>query len=332
MNASGEFIIAWGNSPYDSVKARRFDTADNPIEAPIGVGAAHFSLSREPLLADDGSYVVVWDQDYGGFTLNARRFEATGAAIGDEAFVVPTYGTYPQYGAEVAPLSGHDFVVVWSGFDGYGFCGSEYGFCGNEGVRAQRFRVATAPPSGCASTPATSCSVSTAPQTSKLTVVDAADDAYDLVRWIWGRGEATASADFGDPTTSTSFALCLYDNAGTLLYGSLVEAGGTCGTKPCWKALGTPAGSAGFKFKSKTREPHGIAKLSLKPGVAGKAKIVAKGGHELLFDAPAGSPELPLALPATMQLQATNGSCWEASYDTSGVIMNQAGEFKGGGG
>jgi hypothetical protein len=213
---------------------------------------------------------------------------------------VETYGTYPQYGAEVAPLSGNDFVVVWSGFDGYGFCGSEYGFCGNEGVRAQRFRVATAPPSGCASAPAASCRVSTVPEKSKLLVVDAADDAYDLVRWIWSRGEATAAGDFGDPTTSTSFALCLYDDAGTLLYGSLIEAGGTCGTKPCWKALGTPPGSAGFKYKSKTREPHGIAKLTLKPGDAGKAKIVAKGGHELLYAGSAGAPELPLSLPATM--------------------------------
>ena len=59
---------------------------------------------------------------------------------------------------------------------------------------------------------------------------------------------------------------------------------------------------------------------------------MAKGGHELLFDGSAGAPELPLSLPATMQLQGTNGECWEAVYDASGAVINQEGEFKGSGG
>ncbi|HXH81492.1 MAG TPA: hypothetical protein VNN07_01035, partial [Candidatus Tectomicrobia bacterium] len=333
MNASGEFIVVWGSNFYERTRARRFDAADDPIDDVIEVASGvPFSLAREGLLADDESFVVVWDTA-GNASIHARRFDAAGSGIGDGEFHVEAVGVYPQYGAEVAPLSGNDFVIVWSGFDGYGD-GCGYGFCGAEGVRAQRFRVASAPPApaGCLPAPAASCRVSTVPKKTKLQLVDDADDVYDLVRWTWTKGEATDAADFGDPTTDTSFALCLYDATDTLLYGSSIEAGGTCGTKPCWKALGTPPGSAGFKFKSKTRTPHGIANLVLKPGIDGKATVVAKGGHELLFDGPAGAPELPLALPATVQLQGNNGNCWEAVYDEAGVVVNEAGTFKGKGG
>jgi hypothetical protein len=328
MNASGEFIVAWGDNFYERTSARRFDTADNPIEAPIRVAGTHSSLAREPLLADDGSFVVAWDNDYSGFTLNARRFEATGAPIGDGEFQVPTFDTYPQYGAEVAPLSGHDFVVVWSGFDGYGD-GCGYGFCGNEGVRARRFTLATAPPSGCPAAPAAGCRNPTVPLKAKLQIVDDPDPVYDLMRWNWVKGEATTVADLDDPTAGESYSLCLYDASNTLIYGSLVPAGGTCGTKPCWKAVGDPPASRGYKYKSKERAPHGITKLTLKPGAAGSAKIVAKGGRENLFAGPSGAPPLPLALPATMQLRNTSGECWQAVYSSGGVVENTSALFKG---
>jgi hypothetical protein len=84
-------------------------------------------------------------------------------------------------------------------------------------------------------------------------------------------------------------------------------------------------------MKNKERTPHGVLKLVLKVGIEGKAKVVASGGRELLFDGPGGVPPLPLPLPATMQLQSTTGECWQATYEAEGVGRNEAGFFKGSG-
>jgi|SRR5437870_5345684 len=52
--------------------------------------------------------------------------------------------------------------------------------------------------------------------------------------------------------------------------------------------------------------------------------ITVKGGGPNL-----PLPPLPLALPARLQLQQTNGDCWEATYATDGVLRNDATEFQG---
>jgi hypothetical protein len=36
-----------------------------------------------------------------------------------------------------------------------------------------------------------------------------------------------------------------------------------------------------------------------------------------------------LALPFRIQLQATTGACWEATYDADGVVRNDARRFTG---
>jgi hypothetical protein len=261
--------------------------------------------------------------------------DVDGAPIGDSEFRVETYGAYPQYGPWVAAVPGGAFVVAWSGFhpDPVG-CGNgqEYPFfCTSEDVRAQRLTPSLTAPTGCAPSPKAGCRVPTVPLKSKLLLVDDPDDDRDQMRWKWVKGEATTQADWGDPTVDTGYALCLYDPSDMLVYASEVEPGGTCGTKPCWKALGNPPGVKGFRMKNKARTPHGVLKLVLKTGEAGKAKIVASGGRALLFDGPGGVPPLPLALPATMQLQSATGECWQATYDGAGVGKNEAGFFKGSG-
>jgi hypothetical protein len=129
--------------------------------------------------------------------------------------------------------------------------------------------------------------------------------------------------------------LCMYDAssaAGALLMENQIPAGGTCGTKPCWKALGNPPGSKGYRYKNKARTPHGILKLVLKPGAEGKSKAIVKGGQDRVFSAAPGAPPLPLPLPVTVQLQNRSGECWQATFDTGGVGVNEAGFYKGSGG
>jgi len=102
-----------------------------------------------------------------------------------------------------------------------------------------------------------------------------------------------------------------------------VAPDGLCGTpnpKACWKALGTPPGAKGYRYVDKTGNPEGLQKLILKPGEQGKAKAVLKAKGDDL-----DMPILPLALPATMQLCATNGTCWTAEFRPEGVQKNEAG-------
>jgi len=148
------------------------------------------------------------------------------------------------------------------------------------------------------------------------------------------KGAATDAADFGDPTSNEGYVLCLYDASspsGALLMENRIPAGGTCGTKPCWKALGNPPGAKGYRYKDKERTPNGILKVVLKPGIEGKSKIVVKGGQSNVFTGAAGAPPLPLPLPVTMQLQNSSGECWQATYDTDGVGVNEVGFYKGSG-
>ena len=87
-------------------------------------------------------------------------------------------------------------------------------------------------------------------------------------------------------------------------------AGGLCrGGKPCWKET-----SKGYRYSDRDLTPGGLSKIVLKEGATGVAKIMVKGKGSLL-----GLPALPIPssnLPLTVQLTASNGECWEATYTT----------------
>jgi hypothetical protein len=173
------------------------------------------------------------------------------------------------------------------------------------------------PPLECAPTPLPGCKAPALPQKAKLRIKNDpdSDDAKDAIQWLWKKGAATSAGELGDPLSLTHYVFCLYDESGapTFLFRSRAPAGGLCGPAPCWKGLGSPPGSKGYKRKDKTLTPDGMEKLHLKPGDAGKAKISGKGRGANLT----GLPTLPLALPVRAQLQAANGTCWEAVYSTS---------------
>jgi hypothetical protein len=93
-----------------------------------------------------------------------------------------------------------------------------------------------------------------------------------------------------------------------------------CGTKPCWKVLGT----IGFTYADKTGTPDGLTKVLLKAGSAGRGKIGVNGsGVNLRL------PTLPLTTPVKVQLQQDGSSaCWEAMYSTATTNTGSAFEAK----
>jgi hypothetical protein len=138
--------------------------------------------------------------------------------------------------------------------------------------------------------------------------------------------ERTDPEDFGDPLTTSDYGICVYDSSAgapptSLILGATAPAGGTCAGQACWRALGSPAGSRGYRYKDRERTPDGVDFLLVKPGDDGKAKIVMRGaGGSLGMPSP-----LNVALPATVQLHSRN-ECWTATYDTP--VRNETGFFK----
>jgi cysteine-rich repeat protein len=168
--------------------------------------------------------------------------------------------------------------------------------------------------SACGATPDAGCAPSASGK-GRLQMKNATPDTGDQLKWKW-TGSMIAPGDLGSPTTASNYIMCLYDQNSFKMI-AIAAAGGTCGTKSCWRASG-----GGFKYGDKIGAGYGLRKITLKPGEAGKAKIsVAGRGANLQI------PTLQLSTPVRVQLKRSDGSpCWEATY--SRAITNTASEFK----
>jgi hypothetical protein len=164
---------------------------------------------------------------------------------------------------------------------------------------------------GCGPTPLTGCRTSSTGTVRLL--------APNTVYWRWSKGEATTLAEFGDPASTTDYALCMYDESGppALVFRALAPAGGTCRVtnRSCWSQVGS-----NWKYRDAFRTPEGLLSVMLKPNVTGLAKIIVKGGRERVT-----LPTMPLGLPVRVQLQASTGECWESTY--SSPVLNGPGGF-----
>lgn len=161
----------------------------------------------------------------------------------------------------------------------------------------------------CAPKPLSSCQLAKSKKGS-VVLKDKTPDTKDRLNWSWTSAAAIAKTDFGTPTTSSDFNLCLYDSGGLAGASQLrmrgsVPAGGTCAKRPCWKES-----TNGFSYADQELTPTGIASLKLTAGAAGKAKIRLTGkGSNLQLSG------LPWTAPVTVQLVRTDSTtCWSATY------------------
>jgi cysteine-rich repeat protein len=164
---------------------------------------------------------------------------------------------------------------------------------------------------GCqsANQPQTGCRTA---QKSILLYKDKLDDTKDKLVWKWVKGAATATQDFGLPTGTTAYSLCLY--AGTAALGDASIAPGSG-----W----TPLSTKGFKYKDTGGSSDGVTKAILKSGAAGKAKAQVKGKGANLPDLGA----MPFDSPVIVQLNGSNGVCLESIF-TEPFRRNIGGTFK----
>ncbi|MEO8197186.1 MAG: hypothetical protein ABI689_10725 [Thermoanaerobaculia bacterium] len=143
----GNFVVAWGSdgsdgtdASYSSSQAQLFDANGDPVGGQFQVNTFTLGLQHGARLAMNrrGEFVINWSStgssgtDSDSFSIQAQRYDATGAAMGGE-FQVNSYTTGQQNGSDVAIDSRGNFVIVWNSS---GSTGSD---TGSGSIQAQRY-------------------------------------------------------------------------------------------------------------------------------------------------------------------------------------------------
>jgi len=167
-------------------------------------------------------------------------------------------------------------------------------------------------------TPADGCRTA---EKSLLLLKDSDNNTNDKLVWKWLKGAQTTQDDFGMPTGTTAFSLCIYAGSAA----GLVARADVPPDATKWQALS----DKGWKYKDASGAADGVQKVLLKGGDAGKSKVLVKGKGDGLADLPAQT--LPVAadgFPVTVQLFKDTGLCWGSAFDSADVTKNEAGQFK----
>jgi hypothetical protein len=118
----------------------------------------------------------------------------------------------------------------------------------------------------------------------------------DRLRWKWLAGSAAIS-DFGDPTSSTTYSLCVYAGG---------EPWGVFEVPP---GIGWRASGSGVLTYTGDLSADGIQVVKLKPG-SGRAKIVVRGRGPNL-----GLATAAVVQPLTVQLVRRDApDCWQSTF------------------
>jgi len=149
-----------------------------------------------------------------------------------------------------------------------------------------------------------------------LILKDKTPDDKDKLVYKWIKGASTDQAEFGVPTGTTDYALCIYTGTGPALIANYAI--------PASATKWAPISDKGYKYKDKTGAASGITKIILKGSTSNKSKCLVKGKGTGLDD-----PDLTqLVDPVLVQLvnNAAGGACFESTFNASDFIKfnNQA--------
>ncbi len=120
-NQNGGFLVAWQSDGQDGsgngIFRQNYDANGAPLGFEFQVNTTTAGNQDNPAAAMNlnGRFVVVWeseDTDGSGEGIRGRRYDATGAAFGND-FALNTYTTGNQDDPSVAIKFDADFVAVW---------------------------------------------------------------------------------------------------------------------------------------------------------------------------------------------------------------------------
>jgi hypothetical protein len=133
-----------------------------------------------------------------------------------------------------------------------------------------------------------------------------------------GQPSVCATEPLGTPCDDGNQCTTVFDESvapPSLFLRSRAPAGGACAGEVCWKR----SGDSGFSYRDRDATPEGLTALAVRAGGVGqtRAQVMSKGPRLHFRLATRRVP-----VPLRVQLQATDGICFEARYDAAGVIMN----------
>ena len=121
MDAAGNFVVVWeNNAPGESdIAGQRFSADGEKIggEFRVNTYTTGWQYQAAVASAPDGRFVVVWSSVLNNvdWNVHGQLYDASGAPVGTE-FLVNTYTTGSQGGAQVAMDAQGRFVVAWNSF------------------------------------------------------------------------------------------------------------------------------------------------------------------------------------------------------------------------
>ena len=165
-----------------------------------------------------------------------------------------------------------------------------------------------------ASSDISSCVAAAAPRAGcrhalkSMLVLKRSDDTRGKLVWKWINGDQTSLEDFGMPTGTTSYALCVFAGPTNTAIRQIQTQ---YDSFSFWSAIST----RGYDYW------YSGDKVILRAGDQGEAKALMRVSGP--------NPTLKLPLPVTAQLiNSANDICFESVYDTADVIRNDALRFK----
>ncbi|MBM4247440.1 MAG: metallophosphoesterase family protein [Deltaproteobacteria bacterium] len=163
----------------------------------------------------------------------------------------------------------------------------------------------------CPAAPRTGCDPTPRAQ---ITMRDQADDARDRLVWRFNHSTINPS-EIGDPTAQGDIAVCVYEQTGKLVGGSLRPGEGQDPTLG-WKKQGQV-----YDYTDALAAAHGLAKVRVRTDAGLRATGMVRGKGPAL-----GGLSLPLDLPVQAQLvNLDNGACWAATF--ASALKNDATRF-----
>ena len=148
-----------------------------------------------------------------------------------------------------------------------------------------------------------------------LKLRDSSSNTGDSVKFLW-KGGPSLVIDMGDPTQTTRYELCVYDDRGVQMAMGVNPGAG-------WSSLGSVSSPKGYKYLDSSATQDGIKLIKTKGSNLDKAQVKVIGKGNALPDTAA----LPLQYPVTAQVYASDGMCWEAQFTQPQTKSNDTGKF-----
>jgi hypothetical protein len=162
----------------------------------------------------------------------------------------------------------------------------------------------------CPAAPRNDCFTALRERGSNLFLNDS-QTTLDRIQWKWRYGAEVTPADFGDPSVSGDYVVCLYERLGAnpgLIGEWDIGAASTCSGKPCWR---TKATSVLYSDRAQSR--GAVRSLKIKAGADERSSLLLRMSGPSL-----ATPKLPLDVSAPVRLQLHSlgtSACWDGTHD-----------------